>query len=204
MKCCILIGSAVTSVEPYNTCVSSERSSFERMSSTSAHRCETCGKSFSLKASFKRHREQTKCSLQLQRPAYACEVCKKTFLRKDALKRHSELRICLRRSDESAIYTCELCKKTFDRKSGLKRHNKRPCLHSPKKSEVYTCDHCQKTLASKSSIERHINDKVCKRTIGSTFIREKPPTDFQLPSGVEIKATAFNRYVLSISVIFLG
>ena len=60
------------------------------------------------------------------------------------------------------------------------------------------------TIASKSSIERHINDKVCKRTIGSTFIREKPPTDFQLPSGVEIKATAFNRYVLSISVIFLG
>ena len=174
--------------------VSGERSSFEKMTPTSAHRCEACGKAFSRKDSFKRHREETKCSLQLQMfKAYACEVCKKTFLRRDALKRHSELRVCLRRSNESSIYTCELCKKAFDRKSDLKRHNKRPCLRSPKKVEVYTCDHCKKVFASKSSIERHINVKVCQRTIGSTFLREKPPTDFQLPSGVEIKATAFNR-----------
>ncbi|KAF4531084.1 hypothetical protein B566_EDAN017874 [Ephemera danica] len=166
------------------------------MTPTSEHRCETCEKCFSTKSNLVRHNESVCSSKHRRNATHCCEICKKTFSRSDNLKRHLEKKACTRQVQKHDLYNCELCKRTFVRKDALTRHNKRPCLRSPKNVEVYTCDHCKKTLTSKTSLERHINDKVCQRTIGSTFLREKPPTDFQLPSGVEIKATAFNRSLI--------
>ena len=77
------------------------------------HKCETCGKVFSLKGNLKKHLKHVHKGIK----AYKCYICSRTFSQKGNLKIH------ISSVHEGAKnYKCDHCNQRFSQAGNLKQH----------------------------------------------------------------------------------
>ncbi|XP_059472417.1 RB-associated KRAB zinc finger protein-like [Neocloeon triangulifer] len=98
--------------------------------------CPTCGKSFSLSCSLRKHMRLHDSSL----PLFECDICQRTCSRKDYLEEH------MRTHTGKKPYKCSFCGKRFVGKTGLNHHKK---THGPPRKES-VCEVCGKEFTRKA------------------------------------------------------
>ncbi|XP_049843458.1 zinc finger protein 99-like isoform X2 [Schistocerca gregaria] len=103
------------------------------------HKCDTCGKSFNVLRNLKAH-----VLIHTGKRPYKCNVCGKTFIFSDRLKAH-ELTHTEKRPHE-----CDVCGKSFTRSGHLKRH---VLIHTGKRP--YKCTGCGKSFSQSGSLKLH-------------------------------------------------
>ena len=107
-------------------------------SSTKEHRCDDCGKIFSLGSNLKVHKQ----TVHLGHRNFECPHCSKLFTTKYSLQRHQ-----LSHGDQRV--TCDECGKDFRYLVHLNRHK---LSHS---GAVFNCDICDKVFQRKDVLKKH-------------------------------------------------
>ncbi|XP_039878364.1 zinc finger and SCAN domain-containing protein 2-like isoform X7 [Simochromis diagramma] len=101
--------------------------------------CDTCGKSFRARSTWKRHL----VTHTGERP-YPCDTCGKSFSRSSNLYDH------MRTHTGERPYPCDTCGKSFSRSSTLYIHMR---THTGEK--LFTCETCGKSFSRKSILMYH-------------------------------------------------
>ena len=107
------------------------------------HKCEQCGKSFSLAKNLKRHIR----SAHEDHKNYECEQCGRNFTMEQTLRRHF-----LTIHEKQNIVQCDKCDKYFSRKQYLKEHIR--SVHEG--HEDFKCPSCGKSFSQQGVLKRHL------------------------------------------------
>ncbi|XP_046983917.1 zinc finger protein 2-like [Schistocerca americana] len=104
------------------------------------HKCDVCGKLFTLLSNLKRH-----SLIHSAKRPHECDVCGKSFTESGTLKRHSLIHTGKR------PYKCTVCGKSFTQSGNLKVHE---LIHTGKRP--HECDVCGKSFTTSSHMKKHI------------------------------------------------
>ncbi|XP_049797036.1 zinc finger protein 660-like isoform X2 [Schistocerca nitens] len=104
------------------------------------HKCDICGKLFTLIRSLKKH-----SLIHTEKRPHECDVCGKSFTESSDLKRHVLTHTGKR------PYKCTVCGKSYTQSGHLKVHE---LIHTGKRP--HECDVCGKSFTTSSNMKRHI------------------------------------------------
>ncbi|XP_061107615.1 zinc finger protein 1035 [Conger conger] len=145
--------------------------------------CETCGKSFRLRAQLAAHRQT-----HTDERAFKCHNCHKVFKHSCNLSRHRR-KHCPRTGNPAKFasplkplvgeYKCPICRGVFKYSYNRFRHIREVCLKEYSKQgkgkvgDVYKCALCKGTFANPSNRSRHIRTSCLKQYIRRESLRIK-------------------------------
>ena len=152
--------------------------------------CEVCDKTFSLKASLKRHLSEVHAGqrrLRHSETKFECEICCKWFSTTNNLRRHTK------EQHSSAVKVqCETCF-IWIRPSRLNEHKAK--IHEGKRLRhvKVKCNVCGKIFASSKSLKDHTNEQHLSDKIRCDQNKASPNQDFYHIIECEVCSLSFSK-----------
>ena len=121
--------------------------------------CEECGKTFTRRDNFWKHRERVHNLVNInvdeimQKKDKKCNMCNKKFTSQSMLLAHVSLKACSMQLDAQEKFKCNFCDSSYAYKSALNRHRKTKHEDNIK---VFKCKKCKQTFSYKSTFSRHM------------------------------------------------